>query len=448
MKKLLLIHPAAATGGWGETRSWGMPPLSLAYVAALTPAGWDIKIVDEYVDKLELDEGADLVGITAYSVNATRAYYLAGEYKKRHIPTVMGGIHVSMMPDEAEKYADSVVIGEAEFVWGRVIEDFEKGALKKRYVAERKPLINMPIPRRDLFSPKYEMDVIQTTRGCPFNCEFCSVTSFNGSEYRRRPVEEVLDELETIEKKIVYFVDDNILGFDKDSEEMALKLFKGMIERKFNKIWVTQTSINIADRPEVLKYAYKSGLRFVFIGIESIIPDSLREMKKSINLKTGVENLAESIKRIRKSGIGVIGAFIVGNDHDDTSVFKKTADFINATNLDVFQLSYITPFPGTKLHSRLQHAGRIIYDNFPADWERCDMDQVMVRPTRMTVDDLVRGYDYIVRQRITTPKILFQCMKTLIDTRDIFTAILAYNFNKGFQQFAVPEKKFEITRQE
>ncbi len=423
-----------------------MPPLGLGYVAALTPGDWDVKIVDEYIEKINLDKKPDLVGITAYSVNAPRAYQLSEEFRKRNIPTILGGIHVSMVPDEAANYADAVVVGEAEPVWGSVINDFERGKLKKEYVAERQPLVNLPIPRRDLFSPKYEMDVIQTTRGCPFNCEFCSVTAFNGAEYRRRPTEEVLDELGTIKKKIIYFVDDNILGFDKNSEEMAIELFKGMIERKLNKIWVTQTSINIADRPEVLKYAYKSGCRFVFIGIESIIPDTLREMKKVVNLKTGVENLSKAINRIQKSGIGVIGAFIVGNDHDDTTVFKKTLDFINESELDVFQLSYTTPFPGTRLNERLTREGRIIYGDFPKDWERCDMDQVMIRPKQMTIDELVRGYDFIIRKKITMPKILFQCIKTLINTKDIFTAILGYNFNADFRKYVIPDKKFERAR--
>ena len=448
MRKLLLVHPATITqtAGWGETKSWGMPPLGLGYVAALTPKGWHVKIADEYIEKIDLNENADLVGITTYSVNASRAYQLSEEFRRRGIRTVLGGIHVSMVPDEAEKYADAVVVGEAESVWGKVISDFESGNLQKKYVAERLPLNNLPIPRRDLFSLKYEMDVIQTTRGCPFSCEFCSVTAFNGAEYRRRPTEEVLNELETIKKKVVYFVDDNILGFDKASEEMAIRLFKGIIKRKLNKIWVTQSSVNIADRPEVLKYAYKSGCRFVFIGIESIIPDTLKEMKKAVNIKTGIENLGKAIKCIQKSGIGVIGAFIVGNDHDDTAVFKKTLDFINETGLDVFQLSYMTPFPGTRLSERLNRDNRIIYNNFPKDWERCDMDQVMIKPKNMTIDELVRGYDYIIRKKITTPKILFQCMKTLFNTRDIFTAILGYNFNKDFQKYVIPDRKFERAR--
>ncbi|MFH1878287.1 MAG: radical SAM protein [Candidatus Omnitrophota bacterium] len=444
MKKLLLIHPATITetAGWGETKSWGMPPLGLAYVAASTPDNWEVKILDEYTDKIDFGVKADIVGITSYTVNAPRAYQIAGEFRKRGITTVMGGIHASMMPEEALKHTDAVVVGEAEFIWEKVISDFENKRLKRKYTAERMPLNDLPIPRRDLFSDKYVMDVIQTTRGCPFNCEFCSVTSFNGAEYRQRPVNEVLDELETIKKKVVYFVDDNILGFGKSAEQRSMDLFRGMLERKINKIWITQTSINIADNPEILKYAYKSGCRFVFIGIESIIQDTLEEMKKAINLKKGIENLSKAIRRIQNSGIGVIGAFIVGNDHDDITVFRKTLDFINRAQLDVFQLSYLTPFPGTKLYGRMEREGRIFYDNFPGDWERCDMDQVMIRPKKMTIDELIRGYDYIIRQKITTPKILLQFLRTLVNTRDVITAVLGYNFNRDFQKYVVPDDRF------
>jgi radical SAM superfamily enzyme YgiQ (UPF0313 family) len=168
-------------------------------------------------------------------------------------------------------------------------------------------------------------------------------------------------------------------------------------------------------------------------------------MKKAVNLRNGVENLGSAIKRIQKSGIGVIGAFIVGNDNDNITVFKKTLDFINKTSLDVFQLSYITPFPGTKLYNRLQDDKRIIYDDFPNDWEKCDMDQVMIKPKNMTIDQLVRGYDYIIRKKVTAPKIMLQCIKTLFNTRDIFTGILAYNFNMDFKKYVIPDKIFEKT---
>lgn len=445
MKRLLLIHPGTicGTSGYGETGAWGMPPLGLGYVAALTPKDWQVRIVDEHVERLNLNERADLVGIGTYSVNAPRAYQLAGEFRKRGIPTVLGGIHVSMVPDEAVNYADAVVIGEAEPVWSKVISDFEKGRLKKRYMGDRLPLVNLPLPRRDLFSDKYEMDVIQTTRGCPFNCEFCSVTSFNGAKYRQRPINEILDELETIKKKVVYFVDDNILGFGKGAEERAIKLFKGIIDRKLNKIWGTQASINFADNKEVLKYAYKSGCRGVYIGFESIVTDSLNEMKKGINIKVGVEGFKKAIKRIHESGICVAGAFIVGNDHDDTTTFKKLYDFMEETNVDILSLSYLTPLPGTKLFNRLQKEGRIIYNDFPEDWEKYDTDQIVFKPKNMSIDELVRGYRYLINKRFTKSKMLFQCLKTLITTKNLISVLFAYSFNKGVWEYLVRDRDFD-----
>ncbi|MGA1825528.1 MAG: B12-binding domain-containing radical SAM protein [bacterium] len=421
-----------------------MPPLGLGYVAALTPQDWQIKIVDEHVDTLSVgEEKPDLVGISTYSLNAPRAYQLSEEFRKRGIITILGGIHASMMPSEAENYSDAVVIGEAESVWGKVISDFENNTLKKRYIGERVPLVNLPIPRRDLFSDKYEMDIIQTTRGCPFNCEFCSVSAFNGAEYRQRPVEEVLNELATIKKKLVYFVDDNIFGFGKEAEERAIRLFGGMIDRKFKKIWGTQASINFADRDEVLRYAYKSGCRAVYIGFESIIPDSLVEMKKSINLKAGVEGFYKAIRKIHDHGIGVVGAFIVGNDHDDVTTFKKLWDFMKNVSLDVLSIAYLTPLPGTRLFERLKKEGRIIYDDFPGDWEKYDTDQVVIKPANMSVDELVRGYGYLVNKKFTPSTMLFQSLKTLMNTKNFVTALFAFNLNKGTWEYLVRDRDFD-----
>ncbi|MDY6932670.1 MAG: radical SAM protein [Spirochaetota bacterium] len=444
MKKLLLIHPVPKemTQGYGDTEAWGMPPLALGYIAALTPSDWHIKIVDEYVEKLDINEKPDLVGITSYSVNATRAYKLASEFKQKGIPTVIGGIHVSMMPEEAAKYVNTVVVGEAESIWMKVISDFENGQLKEKYVGDKPSLVNLPIPKRDLFSEKYKMDVIQTSRGCPFNCEFCSVTAFNGAEYRQRPVEEVLDELQTIMKKVVYFVDDNILGVGKKAEERAIDLFKGMMDRKIRKIWGTQTSINIIENEDVLKYAYKSGCRALYIGIESIKDVTLKEMRKGVNLKLGTDRFKHAISIIHKHGIGVIGSFIVGNDNEDITIFDELVRFIQDTKIDVLQLAFLTPFPGTKLFERLKMEDRIIYSNFPSDWDRCDMDQLMIIPKLMTVDQLVRGYDYVIHNTLSSYNILKQFLKTLIVTKSVTSSIFTYSLNKDYLRYILPERKF------
>ncbi len=232
-KKLLLVNPVNPEFLKFGLRSEGrIPPLALGIIAALTPNDWDVKIVDENFGSLDHFE-ADLVGITAFTCTVARAYEIADIYRKKGVITVMGGIHASMLPEEALQYVDVVVIGEAENVWKKIITDFEAGTLQKIYKGEFEELRNMPIPRWDLFHPEY-LGAIQTTRGCPMNCAFCSVTAFNGNRYRYRPIEEVLDELERIPKKFVYFLDDNIVGHCKESEERAINLFKGIIHRSRN----------------------------------------------------------------------------------------------------------------------------------------------------------------------------------------------------------------------
>ena len=446
MKKLLLIQPATInkSSGYAETKAFGIPPLGLGYVAALTPEHWQVKIIDEHVEEIIFDEKYDLVGITAYSLNAPRAYQLAREFNKRGIATVLGGIHVSMVPDEAANYADSIVVGEAESVWGKVIDDFENNKLQKKYIAERLPLDNLPLPRRDLFSDKYEMDVIHTSRGCPFKCNFCSVTAFNGNEYRQRPIEEVLNEMQMIKKDFFYIVDDNILGFGKEHERRALKLFKGMLEKKINKIWATQASINFADSEEVLEYAYKSGCRSVYIGFESINFSSLKEMRKGINIKAGIEGFKRAVKKIHKHGISVVGAFIVGNDHDSEETFKNLYDFMKDVKLDVLSIAYLTPLPGTGVFDRLKQEKRIIYDNFPEDWEKYDTDQIVIKPKNMSVNTVVRGYQYLVEKRFAKNEMLKQAITTFFSTKSIVTALVAYNLNKGTWEFLIRDRNFDL----
>ena len=197
----------------------------------------------------------------------------------------MGGIHASMASEEAGRYADSIVSGEAEGVWRGLLDDFERGRLKPRYEGIARDLLGSAVPRRELFSPEYLFATVQTSRGCPMDCYFCSVSPFNGRKYRQRPVEEVLDELESIPQKFIFFVDDNILGYGEDAEERAIRLFKGMVDRKMGKSWFCQASINFADNRELLRWAAKSGCRMVFLGLESADPAELKAMRKSLNLK-------------------------------------------------------------------------------------------------------------------------------------------------------------------
>jgi len=226
-KKLLLINPVQdARLSLATVTPIRVPPIGLGYVAALTPSDWEAQVVDENVEALQ-DQEADLVGLTAYTQNAPRTYEVSEWFRRKGIKTVMGGVHASMLPDEAIRYVDSVVMGEAESVWAQVLRDFESNQLGRFYRGERIRLERLVKHRSDLFNlAKYRLKGhLETSRGCPNDCEFCSVTTFHGRAYRQRPVEDVLDELETINSKSILFLDDNILGHGEGARQRALRLF-------------------------------------------------------------------------------------------------------------------------------------------------------------------------------------------------------------------------------
>lgn len=433
--KLVLINPVNPRRvGLTANVSSRFPPLGLGIVAALTPDEWDIEIVDENFEQFTYKK-ADLVGLTAFTASVTRAYEIAGIYKKKGIPTVLGGIHASMRPAEALQYVDAVVIGEAESVWGTVIADVEAGALKRMYKGEQQPLTKMPVPRRDLFHPGYVFGSVQTARGCPMDCEFCSVTAFNGQKYRQRPVEDVLAELETIPQKRIFFVDDNLIGYGTKSAERAIALTNSMIERTIAKEWFCQASMNFADNKEVLAYAGQSGCKMVFLGVEAEDIGALQDVNKQLNIS--VQNYEELFRRINQYSIAVLGAFIYGMDSDTPESIRRRTDYIVTSGVDVMQTTFLTPLPGTRLFDRLQKEDRLLYTDFPADWDYYDMTEVVYKPALMTPLELQEAMRKSVN-RLYSRKILYRkWVKTWIATRQFTTAMWAYTSNKNYRTVAV-----------
>ena len=433
-KKLILINPVGQKSGFVLSRFSIFPPLSLAYVAALTPTSWDVEIIDENIEEFEFRE-ADLVGITSFTSNINRAYELAGLYKSKGIKVIIGGIHASLLPEEVEKFADAVIIGEAEHIWRTVLKDFENKSLKKRYKGTTVDCKNYHIlPRRDLLSSKYFWGTIQTSRGCPFNCDFCSVTQYLGNQYRKKNIENILDELETINNEYVFFLDDNLIGHGPESESKAIELFQGMIKRNIRKKWWMQTSLNTGENEEVLKYASKSGCLFALVGIETISEESLKDMRKGINLKIGVKNFKKIIDKFHKYGIGVLGTFIIGNENESTKYYKELADFIIKTGVDAVQISILTPLPGTNLYIRLKNQGRLICDNYPNDWRKYRFSYLVHEPHGVTEKEVYWGNNYIKSQIYSPYNFTLRMIKSLFTLKklDSFSAI--YKMNKVYKR--------------
>jgi radical SAM superfamily enzyme YgiQ (UPF0313 family) len=435
--RLLLINPVnPARVGLTVNRGSRFPPISLGILAALTPASWEVEVTDENWEPFAFRK-ADLVGITSFTASANRAYAIAGQYRERGIPVVMGGIHASLLPEEACRFVDVVVVGEAEATCPQLIADFESGRLQPLYRGDWAELSGAPWPRRDLFDPRYSFASIQTSRGCPMDCEFCSVTSFNGRRYRRRPPEEVLAELETVTQRMVFFVDDNIIGYGQKSREQALALFKGMANRRLNKWWFCQASLNFAEDEEVLYWAGKAGCKMVFLGLEANEADSLQTVNKRLNLKMGVDGYAESFRRIHRAGIAVLGAFIFGLDGDTQQKVRRRADYIRSSGVDVMQTTALTPLPGTRLFERCRQEGRLLYPHPPEDWDHFDMTEVIHRPVGLDPEALRQEMQALNARLYGWPALLAKAARTLWATRSLITTLFAWQSNINYRNVAL-----------
>lgn len=417
--------------------------MSLAIIAALTPDNWDIELLDENFDRFQY-KVADLVGLTALTSQVTRAYEIAQIYKKKNIPTVIGGIHASVMPQEAKKFANTVVIGEAESVWKDVITDFENNRLKEIYNGNLQPMVNSPQPRIDLYNPGYAFGSVQTTRGCPMSCDFCSVHTFNGKQYRPREVVDVVDEFEKIPQDKVYFVDDNFIGYSKKSTERVKDICKEIIRRGIKKDWFCAASMNIADHDEVLQLAAEAGCRMIFLGIESELIDQLESANKKMNIKIGIDNFSKVYDKIHKYGIAVLGAFIYGLDTDTPETIENRTKYIIDSDIDAMQATILTPLPGTPLFDRMLAEGRLIYNDFPKDWSRYDFVEVVFNPKLMSAEVLTSSIDKAWKMLYDNKRLKRKFINALKSTRNPVSASWSYNSNLHYHNIVFEKQSNKI----
>ncbi|MGE5892800.1 MAG: B12-binding domain-containing radical SAM protein [bacterium] len=393
---LHIIAPCRGEDIWRKKKAtFTLPPMSLALLAALTPPEFTIRVTDELVDDIDFRFPADLVALSVNTTNAFRAYEVAQKFRESGAAVVMGGIHPSVMPDESLRHADSIVIGEAEPVWPEVLDDFKRGALKSTYHCAQKPDPGLiPQPRWEFLGEKkyYVPRTFQVSRGCPHGCSFCSSTQFFGVQYRFRPIDRVVDEISSYPKRMVVFVDDNIVGKPDYSRE----LFKAL--RGLRKMWVAQSSIDIAKDESLLKLAAESGCAGLLIGFESIRYENRADVKKL----RSADDYAAAIRIIKKHGIGVHGSFVFGFDDDTADLFSSTMDFVLRNRLDVANYCKLTPFPGTRLFERMEQEGRLLHRN----WSLYDRYNVIFQPKHFSIEEFKDLADGIYRKTYSIPSIL------------------------------------------
>jgi len=410
-----------------ERRAVWFPKLSLPTIAAYTPETWDVDLVDEAVEDIDFDHPCDMVGLSIMTCYAPRAYEIAAEFRKRGKTVIMGGVHPTYCPDEALQHADAIVCGEAEDLWPQLVADYEAGMMQRMYKMTSFPsLERYKSPRVELLSPDAYMtrQCSFTTRGCHFDCEFCSVSPFNGKTTRRRPVQEVVTELQNVQRWIrselvermrdeplwkafltalrirVGIEDGSIVAFVDDlhnsNRAYCRELWTALKPLKIK--WGCQSTLFLGDDEEMVKLAAESGCVSVFVGMESLDEDCLDETNKSFNR---VHKFSQEIKMFHDHGIMVNPGIVFGFDNDDESVFERAVDFLTRNQVELAYFNILTPLPGTALFDRYNNAGRI----FDRDWSKYDGKHVVFQPSRMTPEQLQDGFYWANHQFYSLPSI-------------------------------------------
>ncbi len=378
--KILLISPSVDPSE-KTNKQMLMPQLALFILQGLTPKEHQVVMLDEEAEDIDLEQDCDLVGISFMTSNASRAYWLAREFKERGRTVVLGGVHPTLLPDEASPHGDSVVIGEAEGVWTELLEDYQKGCLKKIYHNPR-PNLSTYVPKdfskitkRHLFG----MVPIMTTRGCPYHCDFCCVTDLFGKEIRHIPVENVVRDIKESGKRIFMFLDDNIIGHPSYAKE----LFAALKPLKIS--WVGQSSISLLVKDdELLKLAVQSGCKGLFVGLESIKETQMSSLRKSF---LSLQGLEDGLEKVRQAGIFILASMIFGFDEDTKDVFGETVKFLQKNKVHSVAFNVLTPYPGTKTFQKMKEQGRLLTD----DWKYYDHSTVVFRPKNMSPYELMVG---------------------------------------------------------
>jgi radical SAM superfamily enzyme YgiQ (UPF0313 family) len=424
--KITLILPRSPDAREIWEKGQSIPTISLPILAAYTPRDVEVQLVDDQYEEVPYHDGSDLVGITAITETITRAYEIADEYRRHNTPVVLGGIHPSLLPDEASDHADCVVIGDADEIWPRLVEDFRTDKMKKRYRMERlPPLKGIPLPRREILNNDFYLpvDFIYATRGCPRKCSFCSLPNFWGSTFRFRPVDEVVREIEGLRRNLLGFIDDNLNANPKFLKELMLRMIP------LKKKWMAEVTLDFCRDEEMLDLASKSGCAAIFVGFETISDNSLQVINKRHNLS---KDYYDIVKRAHDYGICIEGSFIFGFDGDDKSIFENTLNFFLKSGLDSVNTNILKPYPGTKLFEQLLREKRMLSLNW-TDWASCD--KVLFKPKLMSPEELLAGVAWVNNETYSRRNVFKRIIhslrfKSIVVTHGIYKQNTSYRKRK------------------
>lgn len=376
-----------------------MEPLQLGILAGLTPSDIEVVMYDDRMERIPYEEPTDLVAITVETFTARRAYEISAEFRKRGVKTVMGGMHAMLIPEEVAAHCDCVIVGDAEPVWETMLEDFREGRLKSRYdvVQPECPQINV-ITRRDIFVGKGYLPItlLQFSRGCSHRCSFCASSVYFKARHFCRPVEDVIREIKAQKRKLLFFVDDNIVC----NHEKAKELFRALIPLKIH--WVSQGSMDMLNDKELMELMVKSGCLGLVIGFESISPDCITEMNKNTNRRGSNDMYKEEIRQLRKWGLQTWAAFTVGHDGDTIRSIRATCDFAIRNKFTFAAFNILMPYPNTPLYEKMKQEERLLYDGKWWLHEDYRFNYASIVPKNMTADELTE-VSFDCRRRFNSP---------------------------------------------
>ncbi|WP_258101163.1 B12-binding domain-containing radical SAM protein [Marinoscillum pacificum] len=398
--KVKMILPALAEAEspfWRPIKYSLFPPLGLATLASYLSSDDEVELVDQHVEKIKLDDSPDLVVIQVYITNAYRSYQIADHYRQQGTYVIMGGLHVTSLPDEASQHADSIFIGPGEEAFPQFLKEFRIGKPKKTYSSNVRTLTGIPPIRRDLIKRERYLvpNSIVVTRGCPHHCDFCYKDAFfeGGKSFYTQEVDDALSEIDRLPGRHLYFLDDHLLGHTR----FATSLFEGM--KGMNRVCQGAATIDSILRGNLIEKAAETGLRSLFVGFETFSPQNLKQSNKKQNLK---KNYEEAVKRLHSLGIMINGSFVFGLDDDDQDVFKRTVDWGVANAITTSTYHILTPYPGTALYKSMEKQNRLTTNN----WDLYDTRHVVYKTTKLTPEELKAGYDWSYKEFYSWTNIL------------------------------------------